>query len=505
MKKKLVSVLTGALLYAALVLGPVHAAEALNSVSAGSEANAKAGSVPAVRLVMSGIAHPSGISVLSNGSLVITDSVRGRLTLWSAGRLTVLAGPSDAAPVSASTENHTDSGYYDGPVDKALFNRPTYTAVDSKGTVYISDTGNHVIRKIKAGRVYTLAGSGTAGYKDGKDEQAAFNAPAGLAVDSGDNLYVADTLNHVIRKVTPGGTVSTYAGLHDESGGYLDGITSKARFNEPMGLAFDGNGGLYVADSGNQLIRFIHSGTVTTYAGKPGTIDPQTGYVPGRYADGNREQAGFNRPRGLAYAKGTLFIADSLNHRIRAVRTDGHVITVAGKGTPGDSLGPVPEANFNEPTGIAFSSGTLYITDSLNHSVKALEADPLHLQPAQSDMDLLDELDLLPPGPDVQVWMDGAHLQMDGGASVFVTSTAVYVPVRQLFTGWGAGVKWAPAEQEVTVSKGTWSCKLRLGKPGIFSKNGTVYVEAEYLRSILGMQVVYDRDSNALVIKSWKV
>lgn len=501
MNKKLVKALSAAALSAALYISPLPAQAAGNEVPALKQA-----APTEVKSIIEELAQPYGIAPMANGSILVVSSQEGRIMQWSSGQLSTLAGPDDR---KAATKNDQDiplatGGYNDGPARSAVFNHPTYTAVDSKGTVYISDTDNNVVRKVKAGRVYTLAGSGSAGYKDGKAGAAEFNAPAGLAVDKEDNLYVADTLNQVIRKITPDGNVTTFAGQASDTGAYADGEAVKSRFNEPTGLAYDGQGGLYVSDSGNQLIRLIQAGKVTTFAGTTGSIDPQTGYVPGRYADGSKAQAGFNRPRGLAYSVGTLFVADTLNHRIRAIGTDGQVVTLAGQGSPGGSAGSNSLAGFNEPSGVAYTSGTLYITDTLNNSVKALKVDPLHLQPVRSDEDLLAEVDLLPRSNDIQVWMNGRVVKMTDGKKAFRKDEHVYVPIRNLFSSWGAEVKWLPATKEVSISSGNWIRRFGIIGTDVISMNGTIYADIAYLRTAVNMQAVYDYDSNAVVMRIWK-
>jgi sugar lactone lactonase YvrE len=148
------------------------------------------------------------------------------------------------------------SGYADGPAAEAQFNGPRGVAVDAKGNVYVADTGNHRIRMISpAGQVTTLAGGSEPGYKDGKGSEARFNYPADIAADAAGNLYVADTANHCIRKITPEGVVTTLAG--NGKPGDTDGPLAEAQFRAPEGVAVDSQGNVYVADTGNQRIRKI--------------------------------------------------------------------------------------------------------------------------------------------------------------------------------------------------------------------------------------------------------
>jgi DNA-binding beta-propeller fold protein YncE len=200
--------------------------------------------------------------------------------------------------------------------------------------------------------------------------QAKFNFPAAIAIDKDDNLYIADTQNHVIRKITPEGTVTTVAGMHGRTG-LRDGAAGSALFCEPSGIAVDGSGVIYVADTGNHLIRKIDGGTVTTAAGTFEAVPRGEDYRPGAYADGSALQARFNFPHGLFYAGGVLFIADTGNHAVRVLK-DGFVCTLAGNGEAGDEDGAVSTAMMNKPTAVVYSNGVLYITDSLNNKVKAV-------------------------------------------------------------------------------------------------------------------------------------
>ena len=230
--------------------------------------------------------------------------------------LAASAGPTQAqysyTPYTFTTlAGSVGYGIEDGTGSAARFYSPHSVAVDSVGNVYITDTYNNRVRKMKPGGVVTtLAGSaGTSGSKDGTRGAARFTQPDGVAVDSAGNVYVADTLNSTIRQVTPAGVVTTLAGLAGTSGS-KDGTGSTARFYYPHGVAVDSAGNVYVGDAGNRTIRKVTpSGVVTTLAGLAGSSGS---------ADGTGSAARFNVPSGVAVdGAGNAYVADFFNCTIR--------------------------------------------------------------------------------------------------------------------------------------------------------------------------------------------
>lgn len=263
------------------------------------------------------------------------------------------------------------AGSNDGTGGDARFNVPTGVAVDSEGTVYVTDSQNYVIRKItSAGAVTTFAGeAGAFGSANGVGSSARFGAPQGAAVDGAGNVYIADTSNHTIRMITPGGVVSTLAGLAG-SPGITDNTGSAARFSRPVGVAVDSAGTVYVADTGNHTIRKITpAGVVTTLAGFPGS--------PGT-TDATGNNARFNQPRGIAVdGAGVLYVADTSNHSIRKIAAGAVVTTLAGlSGTFGNVDDTGSAARFNNPRGVAVDSAgtTVYVADTNNNNIRQVTA-----------------------------------------------------------------------------------------------------------------------------------
>lgn len=251
----------------------------------------------------------------------------------------------------------------------ASFNAPEAVAVDKSGNVYVADTGNSIIREITpGGAVSTLAGSpGDAGSADGLGDVAQFNGPEGIAVNSSGDVFVADTLNHTIREVAPGGVVTTFAGVAGNFGS-ADGTNGAAQFNRPAGLTIDVNGNLFVADMLNHAIREITPlGVVTTVAGLAGVFGD---------SDGTNCASRFFEPEGIAVGSGdTLYVADSGNDAIRQVTPEGTnwvVTTIAGwPGSPGAADGSGIAGRFDYPAGMVFSGGNLYVVDSANNSIRS--------------------------------------------------------------------------------------------------------------------------------------
>jgi sugar lactone lactonase YvrE len=248
---------------------------------------------------------------------------------------------------------------------------PVAVATDGTGVLYVADTATDLIRRVTiGGTVTTLAGqSGTAGSADGAGITATFNDPGGLAATAANVITVADTANALIRRISDLGVVSTLAGSPTARGN-ADGTGAAATFQSPRGLALDGAGNAYVADTQNHTIRRITSaGVVTTLAGAAGS--PGSG-------DGSGSTARFNQPRGVAVAPGgDLYVADTGNNLIRRVTSAGVVTTVAGIfGISGSGDGAAAAASFNQPTGLATDeSGNLYIADTGNSAIRRLAPD----------------------------------------------------------------------------------------------------------------------------------
>jgi streptogramin lyase len=356
---------------------------------------------------------PGGVAVDSAGNAYVADTVNSTIRkITPAGVVTTFAG------LAGSTGSSNGTG------SAARFNGPVAVAIDSIGNIFVADTNNSTIRKITPARVVsTFAGlAGSDGSANGTGSTARFSFPSALAVDSANNIYVADTGNSTIRKITPARLVSTFAGLAGNPGS-ANGTGSAARFNFPAGVAVDraGTGNIYVGDTSNFTIRQISpAGVVTTLAGSPlmkggnngtgsaarfllpegmtvdsaGNIyvadqDASTirkiapGAVVSTFAgsftkfgsqNGTGSAARFNLPGDVAVdSSNNLYVADSNNCTIRKITPAAAVTTLAGLASPGHTNGTGSAARFDFPQGVAVdSTGKIYVADSVESAIRKI-------------------------------------------------------------------------------------------------------------------------------------
>lgn len=293
---------------------------------------------------------PQGLCVDSSGTVYCADTIANTIRKVSpSGTSTTLAGFAYV------------SGSFNGTGYLGRFNLPAGVAVDSAGNVYVADTGNNLIRKITAaGLVTTFAGSGTAGTGDGNGTAAQFSGPKGIAIDSSGTLYVADTNNYTIRKITPAGVVTTLAGVAGVYGD-TDGSKSAAQFGYLNGITVDSSGKLYVSDSNNTIRKITPAGDVTTLAGSSGT----TGFQNGLGA-----AASFDDPRGVAVDSAfNVYVADFGNNAIRKITAAGAVSTFAANIVT-HVITPMTQA-YEGPVCVAVdAAGNLYFGDSFNCAIQ---------------------------------------------------------------------------------------------------------------------------------------
>lgn len=288
------------------------------------------------------------------------------LILLIAGASLIACNNKSGTTVSTFAGNGT-LGAVNGTAEKASFSNLMDVAADSAGNIYVADSRNNLIRKVSPdGVVTTLAGSGKQGSEDGKGISASFFFPAALTADANGVVYVADTHNSLIRKISPDGTVITIAGrLTPEAAKYRDTVI---KLDNPYGIAVDDKGNVFVADWERDMIKKISpDGKMTAFAG-----NGEKGAK-----DGQGAAATFYLPEGLALDHtGNLYVADCYNNMIRKITPDGLVSTFAGHALKGAKDGKGKAASFSHPDGLAVDhAGNVYVADVGNNKIRKITPD----------------------------------------------------------------------------------------------------------------------------------
>ncbi len=355
-----------------------------------------------------------GVHAVAAGSARVTATARG---ITGESQVTVLNGPTVSNFAGTGL-----AGSDDGNAAAATFEMLGGIALDSTGALYVAEFGANRVRIVENGQVRILAG-GERGIHDGKGLAAEFDRPVGVAVGPGRMLYVAERGNNLVRRIAPDGTVITVAGQGGV--GYKDGDTSTAAFNEPVGIAVDHSGTIYVGDIGNHVVRKIVGGAVSTFAGQAGdagradgilgTLEEPVGltlgpngllYIADRgnnsstirraspigelstlggngfpgFVNGPRERTQFLHPYGVVVAPdGWIYVADAESRRVRALSPDGHASTIAGSDSSGSDDGPAARSRWGFPLGIALAAnGDLLVSDVGAYRIRRISG-VLHL------------------------------------------------------------------------------------------------------------------------------
>ena len=418
---------------AVLISFQVHAQVVSTFVGAGSSGNSNGTGTSA------SFKGTVGLSVDASGNIYVADRENNLIRkITPAGVVSTFAGSGSA-------------GSANGTGTSASFRKPHDIAIDQSGNVYVADHDNHLIRKItSAGVVSTFAGSGSAGSANGTGTSASFNGPSGIAIGPNGNIYVTDKGNNLIRKITSAGVVSTFAG--SGSAGSANGTGTSASFRNPYNLNCDLSGNVYVADHDNHLIRKITSaGVVSTFAGNGSAGS----------ANGTGTSASFNNPRDIDFdASGNIFVCDKTNHLIRKITSAGVVSTYAGSGSTGSTNGTGTSASFNTPAGLVFDADdNLYISDYHNFLIRKIMP--------QTQL-----------GNDI----DGETAGDEFGGSVSLSKDGTYMVVGAMYNG-GNGAD-AGHVRVYEYSSGSWSqlgsdidgetAGDRSGSSTAISDNGTI-------------------------------
>lgn len=458
---------------------------------------------------------PEGVVAGPNGTLYVSDTVNHLIRMVKDGQVTTYAG----ITLTVDDAGLPQGTLIDGPSAESVFNQPAGLALDAQGNLYVADAGNHAIRKIASnGTVTTIAGNGVLGTGDGNGEEASFYAPLDVAVAADGTLYVADTLNHLIRKIDKNGNVSTLnapasrpvevqPGNLVEAGSYKDGALSEALFNEPSSIALDDKGNLFVSDTGNQVIRYIDlkAQTVSTVAGaiqEPAYAENQL-YAATGYQDGPAKQAMFNFPKGIAYtSEGGLLIADELNHVIRYL-LHGTVTTLAGTANEyGQSNGINGFNAFHAPKDVALApDDRILVADSYNNMIRTYSVFEL---PSSIEADV-----------SIHVVLDGEVIAFD--AKPEMKSYRTMIPMRAVSEAFGYEVDYENGV--VTVNGSTKRISLTPGLATMtvvegeqtnnrtidvvpYIKDDRVYLPLRFFSEELGLDVQWDQETQTAVLRT---
>jgi sugar lactone lactonase YvrE len=466
--------------------------------------------------------NPSGVLALPDGTVLVADTANQVIKKVIGGEVELFSGVN----ILRDEWNLPIGTLLDGVADSSNYHLPTGLAHDADGYIYVADAGNHAIRKIAPdGSVTTIAGNGVLGLADGAGSEARFNYPTDVAVADDGTIYVADTLNHVIRKIDKNGRVTTlnspstrvvevFPGVVEPAGDYRDGHLADALFNEPAGLALDEQGNLYVSDSGNGRIRYIDlkNQTVTTVAGgvyadaARGVLYKEDAlYVEGFYKDGPALEALFYSPKGIALtAEGGLLIADSENHAVRYLK-NGQVTTVAG--TPeehGYADGIEGNNLLYRPFDVAVTAdGSLLIADSYNHVIRQVK---LYELPAS-----------VQSASHIQVVYEDQLIRFD--AQPEAVSGRTMVPVRFISEALGFEVEYAADEQKISLVSEDRTIEFVLGHTEIrllnsdgseirqsidaapYAKNNRTYLPVRFFAEIIGLDVTWIQDQQLVILR----
>ena len=332
--------------------------EALTNIEVSTRVNNESADLDDQFLQLAGVIQDQG------GTLYLSDQKK---------HLIYRIGPDSKVETMIDYSNEVDEfnqpigGFKNGPLKQAQFNSPNGLAIDANNNLYIADSGNGMVRKLtQTGEVETIV--------DG------LSYPFDLVINESDELFISDALSHQIYRLMPDGRLDIFAGggyLEEDGyliGAYQDDQGEAAQFNEPSGLALTPSGNLLVADTGNQRIRMIEpDGTVSTVAGSGDVFIPGTPYVNGGYHDGLVEEAQFNFPKSIvALSDDEFIVSDTYNHALRLIQ-NGEVTTLAGTGDIGYLEGDQSVARFYNPTALIHADDRLIIIDQYNHAIREVQ------------------------------------------------------------------------------------------------------------------------------------
>ncbi len=316
----------------------------------------------------SSLTRVTDIKFDSNMNIIFSDNLSNKIRLASNGKVTDLVGNLNETDFSGIPLG----GYVDGKKEDALLERPEKILPLDNGVTLFTEENFNTIRAYDKDekKVYTLSGSIDSGYKNGALSEALFNKPMGMAQDSKGNIYVADTLNHIIRKIDVKGNVTLLAGSPEISGNEL-GDLATAKFNEPVDIFITNDDIIYIADSGNNAIKKIENGNVELVAGSKTEINSETSTEVGGDLDGSWDTALFSYPMGIYVVGDDVYVADTQNNKIKLI-SGGKVTTISGNGNASNFTGSIENATFNSPSSLLVDGNKIYVADTENSMIKLI-------------------------------------------------------------------------------------------------------------------------------------
>lgn len=413
---------------------------------------------------------PTYGALAPNGTVLLADTQSHLIRIYKDGVVSTLAGKTD----DIDQYGMPLGGFKDGKSSEAMFDHPKGIAIAKDGTIYIADFNNNAIRMIKDGNVTTLVKN--------------LNGPSDIVIGNQSELFISDTMNHRIVKVSTNGAVETISGGNYKQDGewligdYQDGKGLQAKFNEPTGLAIDSAGNIYVADTGNQRIRkILPTYEVTTLAGSGKEVVSGTSYIAGGMKDGSAQSALFNYPNGIDIdSNGNLFVADTFNHRIRIIMPEGYVHTVSGNGESGIKNGTEESARFDGPTDVIVQTmDDLMIIDNMNNKVRELTWFKMPNEVKSDSINVIfnDEL----------IQFEGVNPKIVNGRTM--------IPIRKISETFGYEVKYDQNTKEINLSDNKKALSLILGSKqvkGSIEMNLDVVPYAEEGRTMIPLRFVVE-------------
>jgi len=419
--------------------------------------------------------NPYGIAFDKNNNLYIVDSKNNMIKKVVNSVVSTVTG----SVKLYDTKGLPMGGFKEGVLKSAEFNEPRNITINAKGEFIVSDTNNNLIRLVSSSKVTTLSGTGEAGYLDGKNTVSKFNKPTGVAMDADGNIFIADTGNNVIRKISTKLEVTTFAGKYSENGAYADGDAQTALFNEPSYIYVSGST-IYVVDSGNHAIRKIEDGKVTTVAGHIFYNDIDNVYAMSGDVNLDAKHSKFNYPKAMTVLDdGTIIIADTWNKKIKYISKLGKIEEFKLLKKMQD--GSIENVNISGPIDVVENAGKLYVSDVWDNCIYVFDIE--NEEGSSQILDIKDKIVYKGIVTDIPVVSDNVN---------------VLVPIRKFFENSQATVDWVAETSEAIVKIEDREYKFKIDNVNVKLMNSSMMVGLKHLKNEYKVDILYDNASNTI-------